>query len=703
MGVLMVTSSLVVLLFQEARAVDITFAPHTAAFAGAREFVVNLKVPAGERLPLEAIDAVVENPGLGGTKVNAGVIERARCAMGGGMDCGIDELQVLGGDRGPITRIRVVGFFVPNGDVASDVFSIGGRTVSTTGYGYDDAYGYGADIGCSQPARPVLARSCGTVDLGYGYGYGYGGDDLVIRLGVTVSCVSAHIGDHFLTVLAETGSQTLGELSSGFTGFRCSGGGGGGGGGSSDGGGAAGGGVHIAVTPDVSGSTASFTITGQTGNIVDIDLSGLGFGFGTLSLNLANDLNGFVGSVTVSTTPTEGALAVPDGFGGLVYFSINLPPGSVAGGSFTFTLTDAQLGGNPPATVTVLHWDGTNWVPLPTTPGAPGGTGTTFTVQMGSFSPFAIVFDQLAPIIGNIRPADGTVAAVQPLLAASVTDNRGVQSVKMFLDGTEVPLSASGGDQVFTPTQALTAGHHTVRVDAVDLSGLQTTKSWSFDVPVAGAGPLVTPRAPTPDGFTNNARPPITADYSAAVGVDTTKVTVSLDNGDVPGAVATATNVTATPATALADGVHTARVAVSDLAGVSNSATWAFTVDTVAPVIGAVGPEGAASGARPTLHASVTDALSGLDSSTIKLLVDGQPVTATASGSEVSATPAKDLAGGSHTAALDITDKAGNHASKTWSFTTQAAGGDLTLPIVAIIVLVVVGGAGYWWFAMRKK
>lgn len=72
---------------------------------------------------------------------------------------------------------------------------------------------------------------------------------------------------------------------------------------------------------------------------------------------------------------------------------------------------------------------------------------------------------------------------------------------------------------------------------------------------------------------------------------------------------------------------------------------------------------------RPAIGISYSDA-SGIDTSSVKLLVDGIDVTAGASVLEsgISYQPAQDLALGEHTIAATVKDKLGNKTEYTWSF-----------------------------------
>ncbi len=102
--------------------------------------------------------------------------------------------------------------------------------------------------------------------------------------------------------------------------------------------------------------------------------------------------------------------------------------------------------------------------------------------------------------------------------------------------------------------------------------------------------------------------------------------------------------------------------------------------DVTAPVISATLPLGNVASSRPVISASYADAGGAINTASVVLTLDGQPV----SGAEVSATgirytPTTDLAQGAHALVLKVRDAAGNEASVNWNFTVLTSGPALTL------------------------
>lgn len=103
--------------------------------------------------------------------------------------------------------------------------------------------------------------------------------------------------------------------------------------------------------------------------------------------------------------------------------------------------------------------------------------------------------------------------------------------------------------------------------------------------------------------------------------------------------------------------------------------TITATVDETAPVISNETPTEDQTIGTPTITADYTDGYtdggnSGVDTSGITLLLDGEDITssATAGGSSVTFTPAEALEDGEYTVELTVPDNAGNVATLSWSF-----------------------------------
>lgn len=109
-------------------------------------------------------------------------------------------------------------------------------------------------------------------------------------------------------------------------------------------------------------------------------------------------------------------------------------------------------------------------------------------------------------------------------------------------------------------------------------------------------------------------------------------------------------------------------------------------VDDTPPQISALAPAAGSflASARPTLECAFADDLSGVNPSSVRLVVNGTDFTAqaTISGTGLSWTPVDGLPTGSNTAQVSVADRFGNQGSATWSFTVDPVPPliDLALP-----------------------
>ena len=121
---------------------------------------------------------------------------------------------------------------------------------------------------------------------------------------------------------------------------------------------------------------------------------------------------------------------------------------------------------------------------------------------------------------------------------------------------------------------------------------------------------------------------------------------------------------------ALIEGNHSVRVELG-----TDSRTWTFRTET-APVIDPVAPQGdqSADVVRPVVEAQFSDVGAGVDPTDVTMILDGADVTALASvdSDSVRFEPGADLDDGMHEVTVDVTDRAGNQTTRSWSFQTGA-------------------------------
>lgn len=85
--------------------------------------------------------------------------------------------------------------------------------------------------------------------------------------------------------------------------------------------------------------------------------------------------------------------------------------------------------------------------------------------------------DSIAPVITISNPVDGAVLKVNTTIQASASDNVGVSTIVLYIDGSQKASATSGSLSYSLNVKKMSPGLHTIRVDATDSSGNASTKS----------------------------------------------------------------------------------------------------------------------------------------------------------------------------------------------------------------------------------
>jgi|GEM_PF-2425022 len=164
-------------------------------------------------------------------------------------------------------------------------------------------------------------------------------------------------------------------------------------------------------------------------------------------------------------------------------------------------------------------------------------------------------------------------------------------------------------------------------------------------------------------------------------GVDTAAIELAIDGAPYVASFDTATGrMLSVPLFPLADGWHQLTLSIKDKAG--NPATapeWKIGIDTTAPTIADFAPVNGSllADSAPAIRAVLGDNFSGVDPSSVILILDGSVLSSTFADGVVTATPASPLADGWHELALTVKDKVGNQAaSPVWKFAVDTKGPD---------------------------
>ncbi|MFQ6106207.1 MAG: FG-GAP-like repeat-containing protein [Thermoplasmata archaeon] len=299
------------------------------------------------------------------------------------------------------------------------------------------------------------------------------------------------------------------------------------------------------------------------------------------------------------------------------------------------------------------------------------------------------VVDTVAPTIANLRPANQSATGDStPLIGASYSDDSSVVpgGVVILVGGANVTASAiiTPLDVEYTPPAPLAEGAHSVRVEAGDdaIPSNRATVVWYFTVDTQP--PVISDLQPTNGSIIGDATPAISASYVDPSGINITTVVLKVDSVDVTTqATVEFDRVTYVVPSPMADGLHDVYVEVHDNSSPANSAkrTWSFTVDTTIidpdpPVITDLQPvdQSIIGVNAPTIGASYTD-VSGIDTASVILRVDGFDVTAQATVTplDVTYSPSSPLSEGSHSVYLEVADDSPsqNIATAIWSFTVD--------------------------------
>jgi hypothetical protein len=291
---------------------------------------------------------------------------------------------------------------------------------------------------------------------------------------------------------------------------------------------------------------------------------------------------------------------------------------------------------------------------------------------------WSFTIDTIPPTITNLQPPDSSISNNNiPMIGAEYSDSSGinVSSVVLKVDGIDITSFAIVmiSNVSYIPGSALSDGIHTVYLEVKDNAGNLATVTWSFTV--EATPPIITNLKPPDASITNDNVSTISANYSDPSGINVSTVVLKVDGIDVTSsAIVTASNVTYIPVTALTDGVHTVYVEVKDNFDNLASEIWTFTVDNSPPIISNLQPPDASTinDNLSMISADYYDP-SGIDVSSIVMLVDGIDVTlsSTVTTSSASYLPTTALSDGIHTVYLEVKDIYGYLTSVTWNFTVD--------------------------------
>lgn len=296
--------------------------------------------------------------------------------------------------------------------------------------------------------------------------------------------------------------------------------------------------------------------------------------------------------------------------------------------------------------------------------------------------------DTTPPTVAVTAPAAGSfVATATPTIAATYSDaGSGIDpaSVRLTVDGADVTAQAqvTASGLTFTPSSPLADGAHAVQVAVKDRAGNPGSAAAGFGVDTVQ--PLITVVSPVSTDVQSTTLPPIVITYSDSLsGVAVASLQATLD--DVALACTAGPSGAQCQAPEQPEGNHALTVRIRDLAGNPAVALLGLRTssDTAPPAISILSPADGAfvASTSPQVAASLADAGTGIDSSSVVLRVDDIDVTSEAvvSAAGVTWTPTEPLAEMPHRISVEARDLVGHQASAASAFTVDATPPALTV------------------------
>lgn len=377
------------------------------------------------------------------------------------------------------------------------------------------------------------------------------------------------------------------------------------------------------------------------------------------------------GELAVSHLRDEaGAVKAARANGGAIRFTAEarLPNG---GG---WSLGARRLPGDPPTSTARFDWP--NGMPVPFVLSYDGRRTVSLTVFQGDR-------EAAASFVGD-RPADCdelfvSAAAAGPGASAALA---GLKLGDLTVENAPAAASPSREQDVLR-IRGVDLAHGFTLTGAATLSrgsgkpeGDVRILFWCAKVgtPLAGRGSSgrITITAPAPESILANGTPTLTAAFAGGGAVDPAAVLLMLDGADrTAQAEIGPSGLTFTPPSRLLEGRHTAQVTVRGPAGHDEQASVSFTTDTVPPSIAFASPPKVVAGnPAPIIRLTYSDLTSGLDTSTLKVSLDGESIDSICVANFASGVCIPQaIAEGSHLLTATVLDRAGNAGTASFAFT----------------------------------
>jgi phage replication-related protein YjqB (UPF0714/DUF867 family) len=350
-------------------------------------------------------------------------------------------------------------------------------------------------------------------------------------------------------------------------------------------------------------------------------------------------------------------------------------------------LVDGNEVGTATAAPYTASWDttsvgnGTHAITATATDGAGNKTtSSAVSVTVKNDTP-----DTTAPTVTITSPANGAVLAKTVTIAATATDDVGVTSVQVLVNGQAIGTDASSPYAVSWDTTSRPNGTYSITAIATDAAGNSKTSA-AVSVTVKNAdttAPTVVVTSPVA-GAVLSGTVALIANATDDVGIASVRLLV---NGNAVGAAGTSSPFNVSwDTTAVANGTYAITAVASDAAG--NSTTSAAVnvtvrnVDSSAPTVAVTSPVGGA-----VVFGTVSLVASAADDvgiASVRILVNGSPVGVPGTSSPYSvAWNTSGLPNGTYTITATATDAGGN-TSTSAPVAVTLDNPDLTAPSVSV-------------------
>lgn len=293
--------------------------------------------------------------------------------------------------------------------------------------------------------------------------------------------------------------------------------------------------------------------------------------------------------------------------------------------------------------------------------------------------------DQTPPQVTDMAPT-GIINNRTPAISATVIDNTQLDLVAttLKLDGLVVTLTFDSvlNKIFYQPSTALSEGvEHPVILTALDTSGNQTLKQWSFTIDATAP---VAPVINAPPAFTKGLSSALSGSSEARSAVEIIILGASAGSGatDDSGRFTVST-------VALNEGPNQIRAQARDAADNVSGLSQAVTVfaDIRTPILLSSSPlAGSRAPLSPAITAQLADTgfASGINPSTVTLFLDGAGVPVQFIGGSARMDTAVTLSQGNHTYSIQAQDSAGNLLSSNQvSFIADPAYVDNVPPVIS--------------------